>query len=106
MSPLERSMKVLRTSGYTVAKTEHWNPFAKIRQDLFGIFDLLCFRKDENGVAGVQVTTGDKHADHAAKIKASPIYQDWKAAGNSIYLHSWSKRGERGKRKIWTLRLE
>ena len=33
MTPTQRSLKYLREQGYTVAITERWNPFARIRQE-------------------------------------------------------------------------
>ena len=41
-SPTQLSLKKLREEGYTVAVVEHWNSFARIRQDLFGFIDLLA----------------------------------------------------------------
>jgi hypothetical protein len=38
-SPTQLSLKKLREEGYTVAVVEHWNSFARIRQDLFGFID-------------------------------------------------------------------
>lgn len=36
MSPAQRSLAALKQLGYRAKVVEKWNPFAKIRQDLFG----------------------------------------------------------------------
>jgi hypothetical protein len=54
----------------------------------------------------VQVTSGSNHNARKDKILAEPLAKLWKAAGGEIHLHSWAKRGPRGKKKVWTLRAE
>jgi hypothetical protein len=46
-SPTQRSLRHMRDLGYLVAVVEHWNPHARIRQDLFGWIDLLAIRDGE-----------------------------------------------------------
>ena len=46
-SPTQLSLKKLREEGYIVAVVEHWNSFARIRQDLFGFIDLLALKGKE-----------------------------------------------------------
>ena len=50
ISPTQRTLKRLRDSGDypLVTIVERWNAFAKIRQDLFGIIDLLAIDSDGN----------------------------------------------------------
>ena len=69
MSPLQRSKKYLEEQGYLVAIVEKWNPWAKVRQDLFGIFDLLAV-KPEDTIA-VQVTTLAHMNEREKKMKNS-----------------------------------
>jgi len=88
ISPLQRSKKLLEEQGYLVAIVERWNPWAKVRQDLFGILDLLCVG---NGVTlGVQVTTLGHKQEHIDKMMAHPnlqrILDVWE-----VKLHSWRK---------------
>ena len=59
-SPTQRSLAHLRALGYRVAIVERWNPFARIRQDLFGVLDLLAVKDGE--ILGVQVTSGSNVA--------------------------------------------
>lgn len=89
MSPLQRSKKLMETGGATVAIVERWNPFAKIRQDLFGIIDLLGIHS--GGTWAVQVTTLGHMKDHRAKMLASPNLAKIKQAGWAVQLHGWRK---------------
>lgn len=103
-SPTQRSLKLLREFGYLVAITERWNPFAKIRQDLFGFVDLLCVKGDE--VLAVQTTSGSNAAKRLDKIRGIPAAKTWLSSPNrKLYIHAWAKRGDRGKRKTWTCRV-
>lgn len=105
MTPYARSKQALEAEGYIVGKTEHWNSFAYVRQDLFGIIDMVCIRAGNKGVLGVQPTTGDHVADHLRKALAEPRLFVWLQAGNRFSIHGWRKVGERGKRKIWDCRI-
>lgn len=103
-SPTQQALKELRRLGYTVAIVEHWNPFAKIRQDLFGFIDLLAIKKGE--ILGVQVTSGEHHSNRATKSKNHKNYPLWVASGGRFEVWSFKLGGARGKRKVWTLRRE
>ena len=105
-SPCVLSMDLLRDRGYVVGKTEHWNQYAKIRQDLFGLFDLIALKVGEPGVLGVQCCAGSSHAAHRDKMQANPILATWWQTGNCAVIYSWAKQGPAGKRKVWTLRQE
>jgi hypothetical protein len=91
-SPTQRSKKLMEGEGYTVAIVEHWNSFAKIRQDLFGFIDLLCV-KDK--VVGVQTTSVSNMAARRKKIKEHVNYLAVEGAGIAIELHGWHKVGNR-----------
>ena len=86
-SPLQRSKKLLEEEGFTVAIVERWNPWAKVRQDLFGIIDLLCIK--EGKTLGVQVTTLSHKQPHIYKMEAHPNLNKLIKAGWEITLHSW-----------------
>jgi hypothetical protein len=64
ISPTELTLREMRNRGYKCAITEHWNPFAKIRQDLFGFIDVLCL--GDNEVIGVQATS---YSNISARVK-------------------------------------
>ena len=122
-SPTQRSLKHLRDNGYTSAVVEKWNMHAKIRQDLFGGIDIVALkgeckvvsvfsRKDNMtvhqvhspGVLGVQSTSDANVAARRTKLLALPELRLWVECGNRLAIHGWSKKGARGKRKLWTLR--
>lgn len=109
----QRSIAHLKKLGWVVASVEKWLPprgemkFG-VRQDVFGFGDLLACHPVEKKIALVQVTasSGGVFMQHWRKIAGEPRAALWKQSGGQIYLHGWAKRGERGKRKVWTLREE
>jgi hypothetical protein len=101
MTPTARTLEELRRQGYTAAVVEHWNPWAKIRQDLYGFIDVLAIKEDETGVFAVQTT--DHAANRMDKAQASPNLRVWLASGNRFEVWGWNKRGARGERKTWHL---
>lgn len=103
MSPTARTLAELRSLGYTSAVVERWNPWAKIRQDLYGFIDILAVKADEPGVLAVQTTSTDHAANRMAKAKASPNLAVWLASKNRFEVWGWSKKGARGERKVWQL---
>src|SRR5437016_10760365 len=117
--PTQRSLKHLRDNGWTVCIVEkfikHPNmPFGK-RIDAFGIGDLLACRPSEWVEAGTYRTPGrialvqccsTDFAKHKEKILGIPELEEWKDSGGIVLLHSWTKRGPRGKRKTYQLREE
>ena len=87
-SPTQRSLKHLREQGYTVAIVEHWNAFARLRQDLFGFIDLLALRDGET--LAVQTTSTDV-AKRVHKITDSPHLAAVRKAGWGVHVHGWRK---------------
>ncbi|MFM2193987.1 MAG: hypothetical protein RLZZ460_657 [Chloroflexota bacterium] len=79
----------METLGYTVAIVERWNPFAKIRQDLFGVLDLLCLGQNE--VVGVQTTSGANVSARVRKIAEHENTPRIRKAGIRILVHGWRK---------------
>lgn len=104
MSPTARSLAHLRELGYIAQVVEKWNPYAKIRVDLFGVIDIVAVKGTENGVLGVQATSASNLSSHVLKCEKSPNLGAWVNAGNRLEVWSWGKQGARGKRKIWTLK--
>jgi len=91
-SPTQRSLAYMRELGFLCQVVEHWNPFAHVRQDLYGFIDVLCV-KDED-IVGVQACIGSdvstrmhkiiEHANYPVVISAIRIViQGWRknAAG-------------------------
>jgi hypothetical protein len=91
MTPTQRSLAYLRDEGYLVAIVEHWNPFARIRQDLFGFIDLLAIRRDET--LAVQVTASGV-SSRVKKIEASPHLGRVREAGWKIHVHGHRKNSK------------
>lgn len=100
MTPTQRSKKHLEALGYRVAIVERWNAFAKCRQDLFGVIDLLAM-KQGSPLLAVQVTTTE-HLPNRMHKDPETVRQ-WVSTGADMVFHGWAQRGPRGKRKVWTL---
>mgnify|MGYP001570703807 CR=1 FL=1 len=83
------------------AISEHYNIFAKIRQDLFGFVDLVCLGERE--IVAIQTTSGSNFSARVNKVCAHPNTRRWLAAGGIILIHAWAKKGARGKVKHWAL---
>lgn len=105
MSPTERTRAELKKLGFTSGIVERWNPHAHVRQDLFGCIDLVAMRED-CGIIGIQATSGDNHSHRKAKAVTEPRLKTWLLCGGRFEIWSWSKKGARGKRKLWELRRE
>lgn len=102
-SPTQRSLKKLRDEGWTCGITEKWNPFCKIRQDLFGFIDVFAMRPTV-GFMAVQTTSGSNLSSRVAKIKAEPRAAIFLACNGIIVVHGWRKVGAKGKKKVWECR--
>jgi hypothetical protein len=97
----QRTLKFLRGDGLTCAIVERWNPYAHVRQDLFGFADILAM-SPQKGIIAVQTTSRAHRADHMKKILDCPFSRMWVESGGKIWLVTWAKTGPRGKRKMWT----
>ncbi len=102
-SPTQKSLKKLRDDGYLCAIVEHWNPFAKIRQDLFGFIDIVAIKDGVHGVFGIQTTSDSNISARMAKAKENPVLPLWLKCGNMFEVWGWGRRGARGKKKEWVL---
>lgn len=101
-SPTQRSLAKLRSDGYTAAIVEHWNPFARIRQDLYGYIDVLgiCSGKP---VLGIQATSTSNISARYKKSIAIAALKTWLETGSLFQVWGWSKKGPKGKKKTWQL---
>jgi len=97
LSPTQLTLRDLRRRGYTAAIVEKWNPHARIRQDLYGIIDVLAVGRDET--VGVQCTTAGNVPNRVAKISDHENTPYLREAGWTLLIHGWAKKN--GK---WTLR--
>ena len=104
-SPTQRTLQRLRDDDWTAQVVEKWNPFAKIRQDLFGFVDVFAVRDDGRALL-VQATSGSNHAARRVKLLANKNLRTCLLADLEVEVWSWAKQGPRGKRKTWQLRRE
>lgn len=101
VSPTARSIDYLYAQGYTlVVKGEHWNHWAKIRQDFAGILDLIAFKKGET--LGIQVTSRDNMASRRNKIADHDNTPHLRDAGWRLEIHGWDK----GPDNKWRVKVE
>lgn len=104
-SPLSRSLKYLRENGYVAEKVEKWNSYAKVRQDFGGFADIIAY--NEETTLAVQATTTENILARESKIFNLPKLQRWLLSPyRRVEIHGWAKRGGRGKRKTWTLKIK
>ena len=105
-SPTQLSLKELRKRGYMAAVVEKFNPFVKVRQDLFGIIDIIAVHPTKKEVLGVQATTdtGGNASKHKMKVAGNKNLQTWGDSGCKFAIWAWAKKGKARKRKLWILR--
>lgn len=106
MTPTARSLAHLRGSGALAGVVEKWNAFARRRMDLFGFIDIIAVWGGSPGFTlGVQATTTENIGHRLTKLRddCEPSMRRWLEAGNRLVIHGWSRKGPRGKRKVWTL---
>lgn len=101
ISPTQRTLKRLRESEEypLVQVVERWNAFAKIRQDLFGIIDLLAIDNKGNTV-GIQVTSYSNIRARVNKIEDSPAIKHLRDANWTIIVEGWHKKDNKWISKI------
>ncbi len=101
-SATRRTLEYLRKAGFPLVQVvEKWNPHAGVRQDLFGIIDVLAV--GPGGVLAVQCTSGSNVAGRLAKVRKSEALPVLKRAGFDVRVHGWRKRKSNGR---WVLREE
>ena len=99
MSPTARTLKQLRDDGWLCQVVEHWNSFAKIRQDLFGFIDILAVR--EGQTLGIQVTTERNASARRSKMLDTESHlRAFLRGGNLVQLWTWQKRKSRWRYRV------
>ena len=102
---ISRALADLRKEGYTAQVVEHRVPVVNILRDLFGGIDIVAIRAGDK-VRGIQVTSGGNHAARVTKLREEPRLRTWIETGHtSLQVWSYARRGARGKRKAWELRV-
>lgn len=123
-SPTVRTLKLLRDQGWTCHVVEKYIKFGNMafgrRIDAFGFGDILACHESHVAVGfGIEKSrypqialvqtcssSGGDFAERRAKILASKEAGIWMRSGGIILLIGWAKRGPRGKRKLWTPKIE
>ena len=93
LSPTQLTLRQLRADGYTAQVVEHWNNFAKVRQDLFKIHDVL--RVGNGETIGIQCTSYSNMAVRVKKVNACEAIADIRSAGWKVLVHGWHKKKNR-----------
>lgn len=116
MSPLERSLGLLRRRGCLAEKVERpvqvlGRPF--FRRDLFKVADIVAIDPHNQGTLFVQVCLAQHKAAAVAKLHTEDIGKNVKAileAGNRVVVHAWGLRSivrhAKGVRKTYQLTEE
>src|SRR6266853_2691141 len=108
-SPTARTKRYLEKQGHIVEVVEKWIPIEKhpgggVRRDLFEVIDILCIQG--GALLAIQSTSGSNHNARVTKALASPKLKAYLGTDNLFEVWSWSKKGARGKRKMWMPRVE
>jgi len=104
MSPTQRALAFCKKQGWHAQVVERWNPYARVRHDLFGCIDIVVLDGGPGGPLGVQVTSGSHVANRLAKAQEEPRISAWLASPARFEVWGFSKKGAAGKRKLWELR--
>lgn len=102
MMPIARTMEYLREIGATPVVVEHYHKWARRKIDIWGA-DILAVHG--RMLLAIQATTDDHHADRVTKSLDNPDVINWLRIGAGFYVYSWGKKGARGKRKLWKLKI-
>lgn len=86
-SPTQRTLAELRKRGYRAQVVERWNPFARIRQDLFGVIDVVAVGNGET--VGVQATSLSNVSARVRKIADAEAVPDLRKSGWRILVWGW-----------------
>ena len=112
MTPTQRTIRELKNQGLRCAIVEKWNAHVGphgIRQDLFGIIDVIAL-DPSRGVVGIQCCAGSGFRAHWRKITEEHAQEamDWlMTPGTALEIWAWRKvklkRG--GKAMVWRPRV-
>lgn len=102
-SPTARSLRYLRKNGYVAQVVERWNPYARVRIDLFGFIDLVAIDAGKGQIIGIQTTSQSNISARIKKILSIPEAKIWLQSGGKIHVHGWAKKGKKDARKLWEI---
>lgn len=106
LSPTQKTLAFLRAAGYTCEIVEKQNAYAGppsmrchvcgknkigVKQDLMGWCDIIAMRSKQQGILGIQCTSGagGNLSARRKKIIAEPRAKLWIETGNRIWLMGW-----------------
>ncbi len=108
ISNTSRTLEYIRSQGWEACIVEKFNRFGGkfgVRQDLFGIIDIIAL--GEKGIYGIQ-SCGQSFSEHDKKILENPLSLKWLEKGGILLLIGWRKtklkRG--GKALRWTPKIK
>ncbi len=106
-SPTQRTLAECRKREWRACVVEKWIPQVRRRVDVFGFGDILALDGNPGSLL-IQATSTPHSANRVTKIRedCNAAAREWLQAGNRIEVWGWAKRGARGKRKLWTLRVD
>jgi len=104
-SPTQRSLKYMRDIGFIAQVVERYNPYAKVRVDLFGFIDIVAIDTIKSQLVGVQVTSQSNVSARIKKIQGLETPDYWRNAGGRIEVHGWAKKGKAKTRKTWQITI-
>lgn len=95
MTPTQLTLRELSKQGYVAQVVEKWNCFAHVRQDLFGIIDIVAIHPEHIGVLGIQTTSHSNKSARVTKSKNNPILPLWLSSQNRFEVWTWKKQNGR-----------
>lgn len=88
-SPTQRTLAYLRSIGLKPWVVETWNPWAKIRQDLYGCIDIIAIGNEKT--YAVQCTSTGVSA-RIKKVRESEFFDEMKKSKWEVWVVGWSKQ--------------
>lgn len=89
MTPTERSLRKLRADGYLAEVVERFNAFAKVRNDLYGIGDVLAIKP--GAVLLVQATSRSNVSARVFKLRGHENLLPVLRAGIRVEVWGWAR---------------
>jgi hypothetical protein len=91
LSPTQRTLAYLRERGWKCRVVEHWNQFARKRQDLWGA-DIAAIHPKIDYPLLVQTTSAANIAARQKKVAEIPEAKIWLSFG-AYMVQGWTKGG-------------
>jgi hypothetical protein len=99
LTPTQLSLRHLRDQGWELVEVvERWNPHARIRQDMFGLLDIVAV---DGATLGVQTTSASNVSARVRKLRDADATGVLLRSGWDLVVHGWAKKGGR-----WVLQRE